>query len=153
GLDAARRYSEIAPAATHAQHMPSHIFTRVGAWKESVASNLAAVRVARANTHAMDYMVYAYLQLAQDQKAQEVIDQIIKVGGDFASSPLAASPARYMLERNDWIGAAALQVHPSRFPIAQAVTHFARALGEARTGNPEAAKSDVARLAALRDQL
>jgi len=153
GLDAARRYSEIAPAVAHAQHMPSHIFTRVGAWKESVASNLAAVRVGRSDTHAMDYLVYAYLQLAEDRKAKEVIDQIIAAGGDFNAYALAASPARYMLERNDWMGAAALQVHPSRFAVAQAVTHFARALGEARTGNPEAAKSDVASLAALRDQL
>src|SRR6266566_6984313 len=153
GLDAARRYSQIAPAVAHAQHMPSHIFTRVGAWKESVASNLAAVRVGRSDTHAMDYLVYAYLQLAEDRKAKEVIDQIIAAGGNFNAYALAASPARYMLERNDWMGAAALQVHPSRIAVAQAVTHFARALGEARTGNREGAKSDVARLAALRDQL
>jgi hypothetical protein len=82
GLDAATRYSKIAPAAPHAQHMPSHIFTRVGYWKESIASNAASVRAARADKaasdqlHGQDYMVYAYLQLAQDKNARAVIDEM-----------------------------------------------------------------------------
>src|SRR5262250_3157162 len=164
GLDAALRYVKIAPAAPHAQHMPSHIFTRVGYWKESIAANQASVRAAKADKaatdqlHGQDYMVYAYLQLAQDNNARAVIDEMAKSaslgpeerGGPFA---LAASPARYMVERGDWQGAAALEVRPSKFPFIMAITHFARALGAARAGKPEAAKADIAKLAELRDQL
>ena len=128
GLEAARRYSEIAPAAPHAQHMPSHIFTRVGYWKDSIASNTASVRAAKQGKefhdqlHAMDYLVYAYLQTAQDQKAQSIIDEMMTISGfteTFIAGPyaLAASPARYMIERGDWKGAAELQVRPS--PLAQ----------------------------------
>ena len=164
GLDAAMRYAKIAPAAPHAQHMPSHIFTRVGYWKESIAANQASVRAAKADKaatdqlHGQDYMVYAYLQLAQDSNARAVIDEMAKStnvgseerGGLFA---LAASPARYMIERGDWQGAAELEVMPSKFPFIVAITHFARALGAARAGNAEAAKADIAKLAELRDQL
>ena len=164
GLDAAMRYAEIAPAGPHAQHMPSHIFTRVGYWKESIAANQASVRAAKADKaatdqlHGQDYMVYAYLQLAQDSNAGAVIDEMAKSanlgpeerGGPFA---LAASPARYMVERGDWQGAAELEVKPSKFPFIVAITHFARALGAARAGKPEAAKADIAKLAELRDQL
>src|SRR6266852_8375494 len=150
GLDAARRYSKIAPAAAHAQHMPSHIFTRVGYWKESIASNVESARIAGADKeghdqlHAMDYLVYAYLQLGQDKKASAVIDEMNMVTGfseTFIAGPyaLAASPARYAVERGDWKAAAALQVRPSPLAHVQAVTHFARALGAARSGNPEAA--------------
>jgi tetratricopeptide (TPR) repeat protein len=164
GLDAAKRYSEIAPAAPHAQHMPSHIFTRVGYWKESIAANVASVRAAKAEKefhdqlHAMDYLVYAYLQLGQDAKARAVIDEMTTVTGfteTFIAGPyaLAASPARYMVERGDWRGAAQLQVRPSPLAHVQAITHFARALGAARSGNPEAAKADIAKLAELRDKL
>src|SRR5947208_7955072 len=127
GLDAAQRYARIAPAAPHAQHMPSHIFTRVGYWKESVAANIESVKAAKADKaatdqlHGQDYMVYAYLQLAQDNNARAVIDEMAKSanfgseerGGPFA---LAASPARYMVERGDWQGAAELEVRPSKFP-------------------------------------
>src|SRR5215472_15634022 len=164
GLDAATRYSKIAPAAPHAQHMPSHIFTRVGYWKESVAANIASVRAARADKsygdalHGQDYMVYAYLQLGQDGKARSVIDEMAQstnlsadaFGAHFA---LAASPARYMVERGDWAGAAALEVKPTKFAHVMAITHFARALGAARTGRPEAAQADIAKLVELRDQL
>jgi tetratricopeptide (TPR) repeat protein len=164
GLDAAKRYAEIAEAAPHAQHMPSHIFTRVGYWKESVASNQAAARIAKDNKeaddqlHASDYMVYAYLQMGQDQKAREVIDEMSKVTGfnpDRNTGPfaLAASPARYMVERGDWSGAAALEVRPSKFAYTEAITCFARALGAARSGNPQAAKADIARLAELSEKL
>src|SRR5260221_2570926 len=163
-LDAAMRYAKIAPSAPHAQHMPPHIFTRAGYWKDSIAPNQTSVRAARADKaatdqlHGQDYMVYAYLQLAQDNNARAVIDEMAKSanfgpeerGGSFA---LAASPARYMVERGDWQGAAELEVRPSKFPFITAITYFARALGAARAGNPEAAKADIAKLAELRDQL
>jgi tetratricopeptide (TPR) repeat protein len=163
GLDAAMRYSKIAPAAPHAQHMPSHIFTRVGYWKESIAANQASVRAAKADKsagdqlHGQDYMVYAYLQLGQDRNARAVIDDMERAnvhpderGASFA---LAASPARYMVERGDWQGAADLEVKPSNFAFITAITHFARALGAVRAGKPEAAKADIAKLAELRDKL
>jgi hypothetical protein len=164
GLDAATRYSKIAPTAPHAQHMPSHIFTRVGYWKESIAANLASVRAAKADKefgdqlHGQDYMVYAYLQLAQDKSARAVIDDMSAstsfnpdvLGASFA---LAASPARYMVERGDWSGATELQVRPTKFPHVMAITHFARALGATRSGKPDAAKADIAKLAELRDKL
>jgi Tfp pilus assembly protein PilF len=169
GLDAATRYSKIAPTAPHAQHMPSHIFTRVGYWKESIAANSASVRAAKADKeygdqlHGQDYMVYAYLQLAQDKNARAVVDEMAAstahnpdVPG--ASFALAASPARYMVERGDWSGAAELQVRPSKYPHIVAITHFARALGALRSGKPDAAKidaakADIAKLAELRDKL
>jgi len=164
GLDAARRYAKIAPAAAHAQHMPSHIFTRVGYWKESIASNVVSQRVASESgdrhdeLHSMDYLVYAYLQLGQDAKAKAVIDEMSTVTGfteTFLPGPyaLAVSPARYAVERGDWKAAAALEVRPSPLAQVQAVTYFARALGAARSGNPDAAKADIAKLAQLRDKL
>jgi tetratricopeptide (TPR) repeat protein len=164
GLDAARRYAKIAPAAAHAQHMPSHIFTRVGYWRDSISSNLEASRVAKADKessdqlHAMDYLVYAYLQLGQDQKARETIDEMNSVAGVNENNipgpnSLAASPARYAIERADWKAASELQVRPGPLLHVQAMTHFARALGAARSGNPEAAKADIAKLNELRDKL
>ena len=164
GLEAARRYAKIAPAAAHALHMPSHIFTRVGSWQELIDSNVASQRVAKEaadfhdQLHAMDYLVYAYLQLGQDANAKAVIDDMTKVTGfteAFLPGPyaLAASPARYAVERSDWKAAAELQVRPSPLANVQAITYFARALGAARSGNPEAAKPDIAKLAELRDKL
>jgi hypothetical protein len=164
GLDAARRYAKIAPAAAHALHMPSHIFTRVGYWKESIESNVASQRVAKEaadfhdQLHSMDYLVYAYLQLGQDAKAKAVIDDMTKVTGfpeAFLPGPyaLAVSPARYAIERGDWKAAAELQVRPSPLANVQAISYFARALGAARSGNPEAAKGDIGKLAELRDKL
>ncbi|HEX3340418.1 MAG TPA: hypothetical protein VHT68_14740 [Pseudolabrys sp.] len=164
GIEAARRYAKIAPAAAHAQHMPSHIFTRVGYWKESIASNMEAARVAKdaqdfhEQLHPMDYMVYAYLQLGQDAKAKAVVDEMTKVTGfteTFLVGPyaLAVSPARYAIERGDWKAAAALPVRPSPLPQVQAVTYFARALGAARSGHPEAAKVEIGKLAELHDNL
>jgi tetratricopeptide (TPR) repeat protein len=164
GLDAARRYAKIAPAAAHAQHMPSHIFTRVGYWNESIASNAEAARVAKESRdfhdqlHAMDYQVYAYLQLGQDQKAKAIIDEATTVAGfteTFLPGPyaLAVSPARYAVERGDWKAASELQVRPSPLAQVQAITYFARALGAARSGSPDAAKADIAKLAELRDKL
>jgi hypothetical protein len=162
GLDAAKRYAEIAPAAPHAQHMPSHIFTRVGYWRESIASNIASARSAKAGKewddgmHGMDYLVYAYLQLGQDTDAQAVVDEMLATQGYKAFPGFyarAASQARYVIERGDWQAAAELKVQPSPIPYADAVTHFARALGAARSGNPDAAKADIARLAEIRDKL
>jgi tetratricopeptide (TPR) repeat protein len=108
--------------------------------------------------HGQDYMVYAYLQLGQDKNARAVIDDMVQ-GANVrpdergASFALAASPARYMVERGDWRGAAELEVKPSNFAFITAITHFARALGAARAGKPEAAKADIAKLAQLRDKL
>jgi hypothetical protein len=164
GLEAARLYAKIAPSAPHAQHMPSHIFTRVGYWKESIDSNREAQRAAKQSNdfhdqlHAMDYQVYAYLQLGQDTKAKAVLEDMKTVSGfteTFLVGPyaLAVSPARYAVERGDWKAAAELQVRPSPLAHIMAVTHFARALGAARSGNPEAAKADIARLGELRDKL
>jgi hypothetical protein len=164
GLNAARLYAKIAPGAAHAQHMPSHIFTRVGYWKESIASNKVAQRVAKESAdfhdqlHAMDYQVYAYLQLGQDKEAKAVVDEMKMVTGfteTFLVGPyaLAVSPARYAVERGDWKAAAELAVRPSPLAHVQAMTHFARALGAARSGNAEAAKADIANLGELRDKL
>src|SRR6187402_784411 len=164
GLDAANRYAKIAPAAPHAQHMPSHIYTRVGYWKESIDSNVASVKAAKAEKsvgnylHAQDYMVYAHLQLAQDQQARAVMDNMMtetdfKVTVAAADYALAASPARYAVERGDWSGASELPVRPSAFNYVVAISHFARAVGAARSGKPEAAKADVQKLAELRDKL
>ena len=144
--------------------MPSHIFTRVGYWQESIDSNVASEHVAKEagdfhdELHSMDYLVYAYLQLGQDAKAKAVIDAMTKVTGfteAFLPGPyaLAISPARYAVERGDWKAASELAVRPSPLPNVQAITYFARALGAARSGNPEAAKADIAKLAELRDRL
>jgi tetratricopeptide (TPR) repeat protein len=164
GLDAANRYASVAPAAPHAQHMPSHIYTRVGYWKQSIDSNVASVKAAKAEKsvgnylHAQDYMVYAHLQLGQDKQASSVIDEMMKET-DFKATvlavhyALAASPARYAVERGDWAAASELQVRPSPFNFAMAISHFARALGAARSGKPDAAKVDIAKLAELSEKL
>jgi hypothetical protein len=171
-LDAARRYAVIAPSAPHALHMPSHTFTRVGYWKESVESNAASERTSLAQNvigealHAMDYQIYANLQMARDQSALAILERLPKTvarldvnaiggaapgtAGAYAS---AAIPARYALERGAWADAAALTVTSSTVPYADAVTRFARAIGAARTGAAAAAAGDIAQLAALRDQL
>jgi hypothetical protein len=164
GLNAARRYAKIAPAAAHAQHMPSHIFTRLGYWTESITSNTEATRVAKDagdvadQLHAMDYLVYAFLQLGQDAKAKALIDDMAVVTGlteTYMPGPyaMAIAPARYVVERGDWKAAANLQVRPSPLPQVQAITYTARALGAARSGNPGAAKADLAKLAEFRDKL
>jgi hypothetical protein len=164
GLDAAKRYAKIAPAAPHAQHMPSHIYTRVGYWKESIDSNTASWNAAKAEKsvgnylHAQDYMVYAYLQLGQDKEARAVVDDMMREV-DFKATvlaahyALAASPARYAVERADWEGASQLTVRQSPYAYAMAMTHFARALGAARSGRPEAAAPDIAKITELRDKL
>ncbi|HWI16042.1 MAG TPA: hypothetical protein VNT02_17405, partial [Burkholderiales bacterium] len=163
GLNAARRYATIAPAAPHALHMPSHIFTRVGAWSDSAATNKRSADVAvKAQDydeamHAADYMVYAYLQMARDDDARVVAERFVsanfpskRFAGPYAR---AAMPARYAVERGDWRAAAQLEVQPSKFAYADAMTHFARAVGAARTGDAASAEQDVKKIAALRDSL
>jgi tetratricopeptide (TPR) repeat protein len=144
--------------------MPSHIFTRVGYWKESIGSNTESVCAAKASNeahdqlHAMDYLVYAYLQQGQDAKAKAVIEEMRGISGfteTFIAGPyaLAVSPARYAIERADWDAAAQLAVRPTPLAQVEAMTHFARALGAARSGKPEDAKPEIAKLAKLRDKL
>ena len=164
GVPAARRYAAIAPDAPHALHMPSHIFTRVGAWADSVATNRRSAHVAQKSNepdealHAMDYMTYAYLQMGHDGDARTIFDEartVTKTNPARATGPyaLAAMPARYALERGAWSDAAQLQPMPSKFPFTEAMSHFARALGAARSGDPIAAQRDVERLTGLRDEL
>ena len=171
GVPAANKYAKIAPSAPHALHMPSHIYSMVGMWEESIASNQRAIAATRewvtknnppgthaGIIHATDFMAYAYLQLGQDAKAKALIDDMVgikKIFGPQGPGAMGASavPARYMLERQDWQGAAQLQPMNIGFPAADAITHFARAMGGARSGNPAAAQADVDRLKELRAEL
>jgi len=167
-LEAARRYAKIAPDSPHAQHMPSHIFTRLGLWDESIASNRNVIRVARKygvvgeELHATDYLVFAYLQKGEDEQARQVIAEMPKAEADaplyFASIYAhAAIPVRYALERRQWNEAARLP-EPKNFPggryaWADATIHFARALGAARTGDVTQARRDVEKLASFQSTL
>src|SRR6266508_2116525 len=163
GLPAARLYAKIAPDAPHALHMPSHIFTRVGAWSDSVATHRRSADVAQKGNdpdqalHAMDYMTYAYLQLARDGEARKTWDEARTVTGltGVAAGPyaLAAMPARLAVERGAWGEAAKLVPSPSKYPYTEAMTHLARALGAARSADPAGAQKDIERIAALRDEL
>ena len=164
GLPAALRYADIAPAAPHALHMPSHIFTRVGYWQQSIDTNRRSADAAHAageigdEMHAYDYMVYAYLQTAQDSAARQVVAGIGAVmtqadggyGGQFAA---AAMPARLAIERGAWSDAAALAPRPTKLANVEAITHFARALGAARGGNVVAARAELDTLRALEAKL
>lgn len=175
GLPAAICYAKIAPAVPHALHMPSHIFTRLGQWQDSIRSNRAASAAGQAyaaqqfgegvawaeSLHALDYLAYAYLQLAQDGEAQKVLNQITafhKVAPEAPSAAyaLAAVPSRYAIERRDWPQAAALSLPPAefpwdKFPWTAAMVTFSRALGAARTGDFGAAQAEIDRLASARD--
>ena len=166
GLPAAHRYAGIAPAAPHALHMPSHIFTREGFWQESIRSNLASAAAAKNHfdqLHAMDYLAYAYLQGAEDVAAKRVLEEagaIRKVAPEHfvTGYALAAIPARYALERRRWAEAASLTLQPTdfawdRFPQSESVLIFARALGAARSGNAASARKDMDKLQILRDAL
>jgi tetratricopeptide (TPR) repeat protein len=164
GLPAARRYAVVAPDAPHALHMPSHIFTRVGAWTDSATTNRRSADAAQRSKdpddalHALDYMTYAYLQLARDGDARKTFEEARTQAGinparATAYYALAAMPARYVVERGEWRDAAKLAPSPSNFPFTEAMTHFARALGAARSGDPAAAQMDIDRIAALRDRL
>jgi len=172
-LNAARRYSEIAPDAPHALHMPSHTFTRMGYWQDSIHSNLAAVTAARhqgetaEELHASDYLVYAYLQTGQDEAAGRILASLPEVSSRFdprkiiggAAGPsvgyfaLAAIPARYALERGDWKQATQLTPHDTPFPYTQAMTWFARGLGSARIGESKPAWEAADQLKELRERL
>ena len=165
GLAAAQRYAEIAPDAPHALHMPSHIFTRVGYWKESIASNRASAKAADGATfdphHAFDYMVYAHLQLAQDANAKAAMDESLSMKpiDHFAAAfAYAAMPARMALEREDWTAASKIELKPGadaypwqKYPHAEAINAFARGVGAARSGDATTAREQQKRLLALRD--
>src|SRR6266567_6693346 len=174
GLAAARGYSSIAPWVPHALHMPSHIFTRLGMWEDSIAANRSSSEASRAyakmrhrdateaeELHALDYMAYSYLQEGQDAKAKEVVDfaaTVRKTNPELefsAAYALAAIPSRYALERNAWSDAAALRVpalpHWSSFPFMEALIEYAHALGRAHTGDLDGAGKAIARMQQLRD--
>ena len=169
-LDAAHRYAKIAPSAPHALHMPSHTFTRVGSWQDSIETNIASAAAARREKstyeelHATDYQMYAYLQTAQDAAAKRLLDSLPEILGRMDSpamgaAPLAAGafasaaiPARWALERRAWAEAAKLEPHQSPLPYADALTYFARALGAARTGDTAGARAAIDMLQQLRDR-
>jgi len=160
GLPAARRYAGIAPAVPHARHMPSHIYSVVGMWEESIASNLSALEIQPDYYHASDFTVYAHLQLAQDAKAKAMIDKAINtpVRGDRPATlgtytALAAMPARYVIERADWAGAAALPATSIGRPQADSLTRFTRGLGMARSGDLAGAKREIEALQGLQKAL
>jgi tetratricopeptide (TPR) repeat protein len=176
-LPAARSYAKIAPASAHARHMPSHIFTRLGLWQEGIRSNLDAKAAAKAfavrnhmsgvwdeQFHAMDYLAYAYLQVAQDKQAQGVLDELNKIPKAEPETfkvayAVAAIPARYALERRRWDEAAKLTLPTlggfpwQQFRWAEAHIHFARAIGAARAGDTASARQDVEKLAAIQQAL
>jgi len=174
-LPAARTYAKLAPGSPHALHMPSHIFTRLGLWDESIASNLASRKKAHDyviahdpemasfdELHAVDYLVYAYLQEGRDGDAKKYVDLAASVkkidNPNFAAAyAISAVPARYAIERRQWKDAAALTVPKNisfeKFPYAEANVHFARAIGAARSGDLTTARDAVARLGALHQAL
>ena len=159
GLTAARRYSGLAPDAPHALHMPSHIFTRVGAWQDSVVTNRRSADVAKVDGngneayHAADYMIYAHLQLGRDKEARKVLDEFareVKTNPAIFVGPYAAAamPARVALERGDWATAAQLPQQGTQFAFVEAITTFSRALGAARKGDAAAAEQEALKLEA-----
>jgi hypothetical protein len=172
-LIAARRYAEIAPDAPHALHMPSHTFTRLGYWQESIDSNVAAAAAARhqgqtaEELHASDYETYAYLQTGQDEAAAGIVSSLPEIASRFdpktvligAGPPaagyfaLAAIPARYALERQDWQQAEGLALRETAFPYTDAMTWFARGLGAARLGHAAAANEAATALTRIQERL
>jgi len=172
-LQAAQRYSKIAPDAPHALHMPSHTFTRVGYWQDSIDGNLAAAAAARREgqtaeeLHALDYQAYAYLQTAQDEAARRLVESLPEIASRFnpkmvisgAAPPsagyfaLAAIPARYALERRDWNAAAKLEVRETSVPYTEAMTHFARGLAAAHLGDKQMARASKEALVRIHEGL
>ena len=171
-VDAARRYAKIAPSAPHALHMPSHTFTRLGYWQDSIDTNIASAAAAKRDgataeeLHATDYEVYAYLQTAQDTAARRLVDSLPEIAARFnpdavgSAAPgmagvfaLAAVPARWALERQAWGEAAKLEARPSRYPFTEAMTWFARGLGAARAGDAASARASVAALDEIHGRL
>jgi hypothetical protein len=170
--EAARRYSQIAPSAAHALHMPSHTFTRVGLWKESVATNLRSIETALRDSsiaevlHASDYAVYAYLQMQRHAEAKAIVDGLPALAARFdvnaitGAAPgsagvfaIAAIPARYALERRDWQRASRLVPTSSAFPWTEAMVHFARALGASHTGDLATARASIDSLSVIERRL
>ena len=160
GIPAARRYATIAPAVPHARHMPSHIYSMVGLWEESIASNASALAIQPDYYHAADFSVYAHLQLAQDAKAKALMEKSIATA-DRGDRPVTfvnftaknAMSARYVLERSDWAGAAALPFTSSQYPQPDSLIRFTRGLGMARTGDLAGAKAEIEAIKALRAAL
>jgi tetratricopeptide (TPR) repeat protein len=171
-LEAARRYARIAPDSPHARHMPSHTFTRVGFWQESIDANITSAESARRDgvvgeeLHTMDYRIYAYLQTAQDTKARGILDALPEVAGRYsptgnngATPPfaayfaMAAMPARFALERGAWSEATGLVPRPTDYPFTEALTYLARAVGGGHTGNREVVKASADALATITERL
>ncbi|HEY7233842.1 MAG TPA: hypothetical protein VH539_06805 [Gemmatimonadaceae bacterium] len=169
---AAERYAMIAPSAAHALHMPSHTFTRVGMWQESVDANHRSMEVALASgsiaeaLHADDYAMYAYLQMGKEPEAKAILDGLPALAARFdpnaitGAAPgmagvfaLAAIPARWVLERGAWAEAAALTPKATDYPFADAMTYFAKALGASHTGQLGAARDAVDSLASIQQRL
>jgi hypothetical protein len=175
-LPAARKYASIAPSSAHAQHMPSHIFTRLGLWDESIKSNLASIASAKCyaeNTgikghwdeelHGMDYLVYAYLQKGENDLAKQQLNYLKNIREVYPANfkvayAFAAIPARYFLENKMWREAAAMERYPTdfpwqEFPWQEAIIHFTRLLGFVHIGNIELAKTELNNLNRMYDTL
>jgi len=175
-LPAARKYASIAPASAHAQHMPSHIFIRLGLWDEAIKSNQVSVDAAKCyaekakiighwdeELHGIDYLVYSYLQKGDNTSAKQWVDYLnsfdkVSPANFKVAYAFAASPARYYLENKMWKEASALPIHPAnfawnKFPWQEAITHFARALGSVNTGDLSKAKTELVILQRLHDTL
>ena len=164
GIPSARLYARIAPNHPHALHMPSHIYTRLGLWQDSIDSNRRSVIAARGEgngqeqAHAMDYLVHAHLQMGQDAEAKRIVAEIPSIKGIqpaifIGHYGVAAMPARYVLERRAWNEAIALHPSATKFLFPDAITHFARGLGYAHLRDAASAKGEEAALAKLRDEL
>jgi len=164
GVEASRVYAQIAPSAPHALHMPSHIYTRLGMWEESIASNTAARKAAHEQDdvgeelHAMDYLIYANLQLGRHQEAAQVLEDLRKttdLSPKYFKVVYAASamPARYAIERRKWNEAAKLAPIPNALPQAAAITAWSRAVGFARSKQAELARAETARLKSTYEQM
>lgn len=171
GLSSAHLYDKIAASAPHALHMPSHTYSMLGMWQQSIVANQAAKAAAIAYAadydagqidpslpHILDFLEFAYLQLAKDSEARKIVDELpnlkkfasVRLGVDTA---LAAIPARFALERGKWDEAARLKVRDSQYPAAQSISYFARALGAARAGDPRRARSEIAHLKQIENNL
>ena len=176
GLEAARRYAAIAPSSPHAVHMPSHIFSRLGLWQESIQSNLASLEATRKADeqkrggadhalHSMDFLNYAYLQVGRDKEAKTVVNDALRLietlgkshmgdheMGGYLDYARAQFPAMYALEMHDWTGAAALEPPPVAKPLVQAITQWTRGIAAARLRHAADASQSVARVEALLDE-
>jgi tetratricopeptide (TPR) repeat protein len=166
GLNAARAYAKIAPSVPHALHMPSHIFIRLGLWQEAIDSNRASDAAAKSKMkgnpdprlHAMDYLIYAYLQKGEDLQAKGIVNDLAflpkaKQESLTAAYAQAAIPARHAIERRRWAEAVALTAHPSRYPYTEAITYFSRAVGAARSHRLIEARGELEVLKSVRDRL